>query len=189
MHRPFFKILSRGQNTVEYDPHGREPHSRFCKIAAVKIANIFRIFKINYTDRCLPISAVHPAFTAAITHLLDYKTAADEEKKKACQRLRICIDSLYGMNINWDWANRSIRAIHSLASQWNLDLDEMGVNASASVESVAQFRKYESSCVSVGGIPDLGLTLSEAHHAGAFDAFFEPWTHDNSFLNGAFDSL
>lgn len=187
MHRPFFKILHRGPNNIDYDPDGKDIHSRSCKAAAIKIANILRIFKNNYTHRCFPVSAVHPAFTAAIIHLLDYKTSQADNRKSAFQRLRICIECLYGMNVNWDWANRSIRAIHYLSAQWDLNIQDLNIDAIISEENRIQFERYEVSCIAMGATPNLAMETQACYPDIPFDGVSGPWSYGYDFFAGAFD--
>lgn len=50
LHRPFLKSLYRGQTSSDYDPHGRDVHSRACKKAAEKMCSILRIYRKNFTN-------------------------------------------------------------------------------------------------------------------------------------------
>ncbi|EXJ93637.1 hypothetical protein A1O1_02029 [Capronia coronata CBS 617.96] len=188
LHRPFFRILYHSQTNGDYDPEGGDVHSQSCQASAAKIANIYRIFRENYTNRCVPISAVHPAFTAAIIHLLDVKTCSPVGRNKARRRLDICLTSLHEMNINWDWANRAIRAIRSLAAQWQVDLSpSAGFLREISEESRLQFQRYEESCLPTGSGPgaDGQSQAAPVRPVDPFDEFFEAWTYDQ--MDGAFN--
>src|SRR4051794_6256984 len=94
----------------------------------------------------MPISAVHPTFTAAIIQLLHLKTAKPDARSEAMRCLNICIKSLYEMNTNWDWANRSIRAIRSLAAEWEVDIWTSDLEDDISEENRRQFEMYERAC-------------------------------------------
>ncbi|KIW19927.1 hypothetical protein PV08_00502 [Exophiala spinifera] len=191
LHRPFFRVLYSRQSSGEYDPDGGDFHSRSCQASAAKISSILRIYRDNYTNRCMPISAVHPAFTAAIIHLLDLKTADLVGRRKAMRRFEVCLRSLYEMNSNWDWANRAIRATQSLATQWQVDIWASSVLSNElSQENLRQFRIHEESCHQEG--PKLnsfhpGTGAERARIADPFDEFFNAWTYDQAFMDGTFD--
>ncbi len=207
MHRTYFKILYPGQSSGEYDPNGKDIHSRSCKISATKIANIVRIYRNNFTNvgpppdigdevlilvskRTMPVSAVHPVFTAAIIHLLDVKTAGAEAQGKTMQHLFTCIKGLYEMNLNWDWANRSVRAIQSLAAQWEVDIWAAGLEDHLSEEHRHQFEKYELSCLAPGTLPpsDSGQNYHKEAFLGETSVeFFDAWTHEYSFMDAGFN--
>ncbi|OJJ50723.1 hypothetical protein ASPZODRAFT_11578 [Penicilliopsis zonata CBS 506.65] len=139
LHRPFLNPFSPSSQSIEYDPDGKDIHSRSCKAAAMKTSQILRIYMNNFTKRYFPISAVHPTFTAAIILLLDLKI---KKEKETMHSLCICMKALYGMNINWDWANRSIRAIRSLAAQWEVDLFVLDLERDIDEESRRQYERY-----------------------------------------------
>lgn len=56
LHRPFLKALYRGQGSGQYDPDGKDIHSRACKSSALKIAKILRIFRSAYSSVSVPTS-------------------------------------------------------------------------------------------------------------------------------------
>ncbi|KAK4948021.1 hypothetical protein LTR10_013075 [Elasticomyces elasticus] len=166
----------------EYDPSGGDVHSRSCQTSAAKISTILRIYRDNFTHPCIPISAVHPAFTAAIIHLLDLKTADPIGRRRAMRRFEICLRALYEMNTNWDWANRCIRAIQSLATQWQVDIwSSSGLIYDIPPENRRQFRMYEDSCLQANA------TGGDGGVVDPFDEFFNAWTYDQAFMDGAFD--
>ncbi|KAF2793028.1 hypothetical protein K505DRAFT_245348 [Melanomma pulvis-pyrius CBS 109.77] len=186
LHRPFFRILYRGRKTGDYDPEGKEVHSQSCKVSAGKISTILRIYKKNFKNRHMPISAVHPAFTAAIIHLLDVKTALPHAQSGAMKRLGICIKTLYEMNENWDWANRSIRAIQSLATQWKVDIWASGLANDISKEHQQQFERYSKECRSTSLIAEEG-TAAQSTGVEMLDEAFNIWSYEQSALDVAFN--
>lgn len=134
----------------------------------------------------MPISAVHPIFTAAIIHLLDLKTAPPHEQSGAMQRLSICIKALYEMNETWDWANRSLRAILSLATQWKIDVWASGLAGEISEVNHRSFERYSRDCLSPRQIPDEAPAL-EATAAEMFDEAFNFWSFDQNGMDTAFN--
>lgn len=155
-------------------------------------------------QRHLPVSAVHPAFTAAIILLLDLKVqqdtnintdAAKKADKETRHYLSICIVALYEMNINWNWANRSIRAIRSLAAQWKVDLSTLDLERVPD-ECRSQYNLYVSECIST---EQLQAPLLEAadreggedeEHGPISAGDFSPWLNGIPSLlpfNQAFD--
>ncbi|KAM5386429.1 hypothetical protein ACJZ2D_000392 [Fusarium nematophilum] len=187
LHRPFFKVLSPGRSCVEYDPDGKDIHSRSSKASAVKISKILRIYRNNYTMRCMPISAVHPTFTAAIIHLLDLKTNGSDVSNEATRYLSICVKSLYEMNTNWDWANRSIRAIRSLADQWGVEIWTAELRDEIAEENQRQFELYERGCLPSGQRDDSDYAADQAYPPEIFDEIFQAWTYDQNLTNMAFN--
>lgn len=221
LHRPFFEVLYRGPSTGEYDPDGGDIHSRSCQTSAAKISTILRIYGDNFTNvsghfpallipifltqkpmlnlfptqRCMPISAVHPAFTAAIIHLLDLKTADPIRRRKAMRRFEICLKCLYEMNSNWEWSNRAIRAIQSLATQWQIDIWSYSLRLhEIRLENRRQYQIYEDSCRPMDSRMDASADdcnttdpSQVARLTDPFDEFFTAWTYDQAFMDGTFD--
>ncbi|KAF4500221.1 pathway-specific regulatory nit-4 [Fusarium agapanthi] len=140
LHRPFFPLLNPGKSAIAYDPEGGDIHSNSCRESAVKMARILQIFRKNYTIRNIPVSAAHPAFTAAIIHLLHIKSSGNNGRSEAMRCLYICVKSLYEMNvIYWNWANRSIRAMLSLARELYIDIWAHGLAQEINEETRRQF--------------------------------------------------
>ncbi|KAF4340293.1 pathway-specific regulatory nit-4 [Fusarium beomiforme] len=184
LHRPFFQLLNPGKSSIPYDPEGGDIHSKSSRESAVKMARILQIFKKNYTMRNVPVSAVHPAFTAAIIHLLHIKTTGNSGRTEAMRCLYVCIKSLYEMNVNWNWANRSIRAILSLATEWEIDIWAHGLGQEISEESRKQFERYEMDDLVV--LHDQNSD-SSFEHVYSLDQIFESWTYDQCFGESALD--
>jgi hypothetical protein len=137
-------------------------------------------------QRYFPVSAVHPAFTAAIILLLDKTMRQEHDSKETTNCLRICLRALYGMNINWNWANRSIRAIHALAAQWKVDLTTLDLEHEVPEENLDHYNRYSSEC---GGLdqadaPDF-QEWSQATPPLSFDEPFEPQNDVRFWLNMA----
>ncbi|KEQ83528.1 hypothetical protein M438DRAFT_346475 [Aureobasidium pullulans EXF-150] len=118
-------------------------HSQVCTTAADKIAHIFRCYQSNYTLRCIPISAVHAAFTAGLVHLVDAKDPGNPNPSKSLNMLRLLVSSLYKMNIAWFWCNRSIMVIESLTEQWGVGLRDKGQAQQIDEESQRSFERYK----------------------------------------------
>ncbi|KAF5560755.1 pathway-specific regulatory nit-4 [Fusarium phyllophilum] len=152
--------------------------------SAVKIASILQIFRKNYTIRNIPVSAVHPAFTAAIIHLLHIKSTGNSGRSEAMRCLYICVKSLYEMNVNWNCANRSIRAILSLAREWEIDIWAHGLAQEINEESRRQFERYEMDDLVV--FHDQGSEGS-FEHVYSLDDIFESWTYDQCFGESSLD--
>ncbi|EXL96025.1 fungal-specific transcription factor domain-containing protein [Fusarium oxysporum II5] len=184
LHRPFFQLLNPGKSSIAYDPEGGDIHSKSCRDSAVRMARILQIFRKNYTTRCMPVSAVHPAFTAAIIHLLHIKSTGNNGRSEAMRCLYICVKSLYEMNVNWNWANRSIRAILSLAREWDIDIWAHGLAQEINEESRRQFERYEMDDLVV--FPDQG-SESSFEHVFSLDDIFESWTYDQCFGESSLD--
>ncbi|KAF5239067.1 hypothetical protein FAUST_5161 [Fusarium austroamericanum] len=176
LHRPFFQLLNPGKNSIFYDPEGRDIHSQSVKNSAVRIARILQIFRKNYTMQCMPISAVHPAFTASIIHLLHIKSSGDIGRTEAMRCLSICIVSLYEMNVSWNWANRSIRAVQSLAAEWEIDIWAHGLAQEITEESRLQFERYEMDDLPVARVEDVGTAQGIS-----LDDIFESWAYGQCF--------
>ncbi|KPM41104.1 hypothetical protein AK830_g5456 [Neonectria ditissima] len=207
LHRPFFKVLSRGRKFGDYDPDLKDVHSRSCKTSAVKISKILRIYKNNYTNvsnilltqhdediilslilqRYIPISAVHPTFTAAIIHLLDLKTTGPDKRNDAMRNLIICVKALYEMNTNWDWANRSIRAIRSLAEQWGVNFWTQDLEDEIREENRQQYDLYENGSVPAGQAFESNNEADLGYPVEVFDDLFQAWTYDQNLTNMAFN--
>ncbi|KAH7175271.1 fungal-specific transcription factor domain-containing protein [Dactylonectria macrodidyma] len=183
LHRPFFQLLYPGKNSIEYDPDGKDVHSRSCYDSAVKTSRILQICRNNFTSRYIPISAVHPAFTAAIILLLHVKSVGQSRRSDAMRHFTICIKALYEMNINWDWANRSIRAIQSLASQWEVDIWAYGLANEISEESRQQFETYESGGLLISQWPVLGDESEQVYSAETYRDIFEALNYDCDLMN------
>lgn len=144
-------------------------------------------------QRHLPVSAVHPAFTAAIILLLDLKVRQDSNinteaggkaYKETKQYLSICIVALYEMNINWNWANRSIRAIQSLAAQWKIDLSTLDLERVPD-ECSSQYNLYVSEFISTekprGPLEE--ATEQGGEHGPVAAGDFPPWLNGISSLS------
>ncbi|KAF5690916.1 pathway-specific regulatory nit-4 [Fusarium circinatum] len=184
LHRPFFQLLNPGKNAIAYDPEGGDIHSKSCRESAVKMSRILQIFRKNYTIRNIPVSAVHPAFTAAIIHLLHIKSSGNNGRSEVMRCLYICVKSLYEMNVNWNWANRSIRAILSLAREWDIDIWAHGLAQEINEESRRQFERYEMDDLVV--FHDQGAEGS-FEHVYSLDDIFESWTYDQCFGESSLD--
>ncbi|RBR12475.1 uncharacterized protein FIESC28_08599 [Fusarium coffeatum] len=185
LHRPFFQLLNPGKKGgIPYDPLGGDIHSKSVKDSAVRTARILQIFRKNYTNRCIPISAVHPTFTASIILLLHMKAEGDLGRSEALRCLNICITSLYEMNLMWNWANRSIRAIRSLAAEWQIDIWAHGLAQEITEECRLQFERYEMDDLPILPQPqdDLGLTQGIS-----LDDIFESWAYEQAFGDSSFD--
>lgn len=212
LHRPFFAILNPGQGTREYHSTGDDIHSQSCRAAAAKISEILRIFDKNFGSvshalslyalqrrhqkakntckqkRYLPISSVHPAFTAGIFHLLHLKQVGPEMGKEALRRLHTCIKALYGMNTQWDWANRSSRAILSLAVQWKVDICVPALQSMIDPENLRRYEEYEKACLMMhtARTEDEEGMLQQNPSCG-FDIQFDFWDFDQSLMNTGLD--
>ncbi len=91
------------------------------------------------------------------------------------------------MNVNWDWSNRSIRAIQSLAKQWNVDIWATGLATELNEENSHTFKRYESECVPVGNFDKAELDYSEVPFPDeSYDNFFDPWASDQGVLDASF---
>ncbi|KAF4964264.1 hypothetical protein FSARC_7818 [Fusarium sarcochroum] len=178
LHRPFFQLLNPGKNSINYDIEGHDVHSQSCKDSAVKISKILQTFRNHFTMQCMPISAVHPAFTAAIIHLLHIKSSGHSGRSEAMRCLCICVKSLYEMNVNWNWANRSIRAVLSLAAEWDIDIWAHGLAQEISDESRRQFERYELD--DTLNTQEKGSS-DEIEQAYSIDEIFDSWAYDQSF--------
>lgn len=137
----------------------------------------------------MPISAVHPIFTAAIIHLLHLKMASPDARSEAMRYLDICIKCLYEMNTNWDWANRSIRAIRSLAEEWEVDIWTSNLADEISEENRRQYDLYERGCVTIGQRQDVssGEGQAPAYVGETFDEVFHAWMYDQNLSNMPFN--
>lgn len=96
------------------------------------------------------------------------------------------------MNSNWEWANRSIRAIQSLATQWQIDIWSYSVRLhEISQVHRRQYQIYENSCQQVSPKMNSGdvnrTDADQARLADPFDEFFNAWTYDQAFMDGTFD--
>ncbi|RDW87945.1 hypothetical protein BP5796_03639 [Coleophoma crateriformis] len=141
LHRPFFRGIAT-ENSNEETSGDDDVHTRSCRLSAEKISNIFRNYSLNYGLRRIPISAVHPAYTAAVIHMADIKNAKDITRSKTMKQLQVLVKSLYDMNIAWSWSNRSIRAMETLAKEWNIDLWTGNLKKEVSQESFDSFQRY-----------------------------------------------
>ncbi|KAF5026950.1 hypothetical protein F66182_980 [Fusarium sp. NRRL 66182] len=187
LHRPFFKVLSRSRDSVDFDPEGKDIHSRSCKTSAAKISKIIRLYRSNYTSQCMPISAVHPTLTAAIIHLLDLKMNQSNDSNEEIRCLRTCIKALYEMNTNWDWANRSIRAIRSLADQWDVNLGTPDLLDDIPEVNKRQFELYERGVLPTGQNQEIMCGVEGAFPLESFNEIFQAWTYDQNLTSMAFD--
>jgi hypothetical protein len=96
-----------------------------------------------FSQRYIPISAVHAAFTAGLVHLVDMKDPHNSNSKKSSDMLRLLVNSLYKMNLAWFWCNRSIMVIESLAEHWGVGLREEGQTQHVNEESLRSFERYK----------------------------------------------
>ncbi|KAM0425797.1 hypothetical protein ACHAPT_009048 [Fusarium lateritium] len=138
-------------------------------------------------SQCMPISAVHPIFTAAIIHLLELKMGQSDVNNEAMRCLGICIKALYEMNTNWDWADRSIRAIRSLADQWDVSLCTPDLLDDIPEVNKRQFELYERGAVPTGQGQEVNPGVEQAYPPEMFDGLFQAWAFDQSSANMAFD--
>lgn len=88
------------------------------------------------------------------------------------------------MNVNWNWANRSIRAILSLAREWEIDIWAHGLAQEINEESRRQFERYEMDDLVV--FHDQGSEGS-FEHVYSLDDIFESWTYDQCFGESSLD--
>ncbi|KAF4990500.1 hypothetical protein FGRMN_8431 [Fusarium graminum] len=108
--------------------------------------------------------------------------SGDFGRSEAMKCLGTCIISLYGMNISWNWASRSIRAIRSLAAEWEIDIWAHGLAQEIPEESRLQFERYE--------MDDLPLPWEEdvdGAQAVSLDDIFESWAYGQCFGESSFD--
>jgi hypothetical protein len=88
------------------------------------------------------------------------------------------------MNLMWNWANRSIRAIRSLAAEWQIDIWAHGLAQEITEECRLQFERYEMDDLPI--LPqqqdDLGLTQGIS-----LDDIFESWAYEQAFGENSFD--
>jgi hypothetical protein len=112
------------------------------------------------------------------------KASGDIGRSEALRCLNICITSLYEMNLMWNWANRSIRAIRSLAAEWQIDIWAHGLAQEITEECRLQFERYEMDDLPI--LPqqqdDLGLTQGIS-----LDDIFESWAYEQAFGENSFD--
>lgn len=90
--------------------------------------------------------------------------------------LSICIVSLYEMNVSWNWANRSIRAVQSLAAEWEIDIWAHGLAQEITEESRLQFERYEMDDLPVARVEDVGTAQGIS-----LDDIFESWAYGQCF--------
>ena len=137
-------------------------------------------------QRCFPVSAVHPVFTAAIILLLDKTMQKEGDCKETTSCLLICLKALYGMNINWNWANRSIQAIYSLAAQWKVDLSTLNLEHEVPEENLNYYNRYSSelSGADQANVPDF-QECSQVTTPLNFDEAFQPQSDVQFWLNMA----
>jgi len=88
------------------------------------------------------------------------------------------------MNVNWNWANRSIRAILSLAREWDIGIWAHGLSQEINEESRRQFERYEMDELVV--LPAQGPE-SSFQHVFSLDDIFESWTYDQCFGESSLD--
>ncbi|KAL3419467.1 nitrogen assimilation transcription factor nit-4 [Phlyctema vagabunda] len=141
IHRPFFRGLGERRDDKQQDV-AADIHTQSCRISADKISSIFRSYRSTYGLRNIPISAVHPAFTAAVIHLGDLKSVANPSQSKIMPKLQILVKSLYDMNIAWSWSNRSIRGLEALAKEWKINIWSGGMRDEISTASLLSFQRY-----------------------------------------------
>ncbi|KAL6404577.1 Nitrogen assimilation transcription factor nirA [Ilyonectria robusta] len=136
-------------------------------------------------------SDLHPAFTAAIIHLLDLKSTGSSTRSEARRCLYICIKALYEMNTNWNWANRSIRAIQSLADQWEVDIWTSGLRDEISVESQQHFERYEGGRgrLLTGFGQESTDELEKLFPTETLDDLFNAWTYEQNSTSLAFNFI
>lgn len=106
--------------------------------------------------------------------------------KETTNCLIICLKALYGMNINWNWANRSIQAIYSLAAQWKVDLSTFDLEHEVPEENLKYYSRYSSEFRGVDQVnaPDF-QEWSQVTPTLNFDEAFEPQNDARFWLNMA----
>lgn len=133
LHRPFISWRVARESSTE----SATSHLALCRTSAVAIADIFKAYRMHYTlvrihfycnssrsslanspQRCIPISTVHCAFTAAVTHLLDMTTLDSSARRDAARRFHICACALRDMRVLWAWSNRALEALHLIVQEW-----------------------------------------------------------------------
>jgi hypothetical protein len=90
------------------------------------------------------------------------------------------------MNVNWNWANRSIRAIQSLATEWEVDIWAYGMSQEITEESRLQFARYEMDDLPLVQKDIVGITLDRAI---SLDDIFELWTQEQCFGESSINIL
>jgi hypothetical protein len=123
------------------------------------------------SQRNIPISGVHAAFTAAVIHLYNAASGPhhEDDREASLRCCRALVKSLYEMNVTWFWCNRSIRVIESLAVECGVDLWGSGMAQEIDAAHFLSLQRYNEGVVGVGegGVEDaeVGADLM------AFDAY------------------
>ncbi|KAK7409261.1 hypothetical protein QQX98_008571 [Neonectria punicea] len=115
------------------------------------------------------------------------KTTGPDRRSDAMRCLLVCIKTLYEMNTNWDWANRSIRAIRSLAEQWGVDIWTEDLEDELGEENRRQFELYQRGCLPNGQMGEPNNETEQTYPAEVFDELFQAWTYDQNLTNMAFN--
>lgn len=86
------------------------------------------------------------------------------------------------MNLNWEWANRCLRAIQLLAIEWEVNVWTSKLEKEISHEHQAQFAKYHLGSAPVEWrLEDLDQHLDQQVPA-TFDEIFDAWAGEDNFL-------
>lgn len=95
------------------------------------------------------------------------------------------------MNTNWNWANRSIRAIQSLADQWEVDIWTSGLRDEISVESQQHFERYEGGRgrLLTGFGQESTDELEKLFPTETLDDLFNAWTYEQNSTSLAFNFI
>ncbi|KAF4124302.1 Fungal trans [Geosmithia morbida] len=132
LHRPFFQMFRQDFPLKGQDTGPHDIHIQACRTSAEWISNIIRIYKVNYTLRRIPIFAVHCTVTAATVHLADTMSADAELRKKAIQRLQVCVLGLREMSTAWNSGTRCILSIQRLANECNAGAEALNATEAVS---------------------------------------------------------
>ncbi|KAL2205942.1 hypothetical protein CC79DRAFT_1357941 [Sarocladium strictum] len=125
LHRPFIKVRRNAPGLSDLHPDSNFIHLNECVKSAQSISTIFKLYRRHYTLRCIPISAVHCAFTASTILLLKATSSSIADRCQAIDCLKILAGALADMSVAWAWSQRALEAMRQLAREWLLTEDVM----------------------------------------------------------------
>jgi len=120
------------------------------------------------TQRNIPISGVHAAFTAAVIHVYNAGDPHHDDRECSLRCCRALVKSLYEMNVTWFWCNRSIRVIESLAAERGVDLWGSGMAQEIDAAHFLSLQRYNDG---VMGVDESGVGAEVGLDPMAFDAY------------------
>ncbi|KAF8512680.1 fungal-specific transcription factor domain-containing protein [Hysterangium stoloniferum] len=105
LHRPFINVRRKATAEDPDDPASRKSFD-LCAMAATKISNIVRLYKLNFCIKRSPAFLTYYVFSAGIMHMTTLSMPPSDDVQ-ALLGLQTCMETLQSMSTLWPSAGRA----------------------------------------------------------------------------------